>query len=265
MGSAADVDRAVSGSSPHWLPPKWAPHRPLTAAKVAPALAAGNTVVLKPSEAAPFTTRAPAEIIADAGLPAGAFNLVSGDGPVVGHRIAAHPDVGLVSFTGSTAAGVQVSIAAAESIIAATVERFEVGDPTAESTTHGPLVSELQRDRVVEHIRSGITEGAKLLVGGPEAPASLSRGYYVRPTVFTRWRPTPGSSARRSSARSWWSRCTRPSRRPWSWPTPPSTACPQASGRPNAPFGGYKRSGVGREYGRYGLEEFQEIKSSRLP
>jgi acyl-CoA reductase-like NAD-dependent aldehyde dehydrogenase len=104
-------------------------------------------VVLTPSEAAPLTTRAPAEIIADAGLPAGAFNLVSGDGPVVGHRIAAHPDVGLVSFTGSTAAGVQVSIAAAESIIAATVERFEVGDPTAESTNHGGREAARRRAR----------------------------------------------------------------------------------------------------------------------
>jgi acyl-CoA reductase-like NAD-dependent aldehyde dehydrogenase len=244
MGSAADVDRAVSGSSPHWLPPKWAPHRPLTAAKVAPALAAGNTVVLKPSEAAPLTTRAPAEIIADAGLPAGAFNLVSGDGPVVGHRIAAHPDVGLVSFTGSTAAGVQVSIAAAESIIAATVERFEVGDPTAESTNHGGREAARRRARgtgkpVAWLLRpaDGVHEVA------PDA--RIVREEVFGPVLVVQVYETVEKAVELANA-------TEHGLSAGVW-------------APERPFGGYKRSGVGREYGRYGPEEFQEIKSFRLP
>jgi acyl-CoA reductase-like NAD-dependent aldehyde dehydrogenase len=320
-----------------------------SAAKIAPALAAGNTVVYKPSEVAPLATWVLAEIIASAGLPAGAFNLVSGDGAVVGHRIAEHPGVDLVSFTGSTAAGVDVSHAAAESVkrvslelggkgpavllpgvalatavpqalaqaflnsgqtclaltrllvhssqidaaetvIGQTVDRYVVGDPTAECTTHGPLTSTVQRDRVLGYIHRGIAEGANLLVGGPETPTGLNVGFYVQPTVFTRVRPdsalvreeifgpvlvvqvyeTVDEAVELANGTDYGL-----SAGVWA----PDQESALAVGRriragqvqinngafnPNAPFGGYKRSGNGREYGHYGLEEFQEIKSFHL-
>jgi acyl-CoA reductase-like NAD-dependent aldehyde dehydrogenase len=320
-----------------------------TSAKVAPALAAGNTVVLKPSEVAPLTSWLLTEIIADAGLPAGVFNLVSGDGAVVGTRIAEHPDVDLVSFTGSTAAGVQVCHAAAasvkkvslelggkgpavllpgvdlrtavpqalteaflnsgqtckaltrllvgadqideaEEIITAAVAAFTVGDPTQESTQLGPVASRAQRDRVVDHIRSGVADGARLLVGGPEAPAGLERGFYVRPTVFTRVAPdlrivreeifgpvlvvqvyrTVDEAVALANA-------TEYGLSAGVWAPTQDEAIEvgrriragqvQINGgafNPNAPFGGYKRSGNGREYGRYGVAEFQEVKSFQL-
>ena len=320
-----------------------------SAAKVAPALAAGNTVVLKPSEVAPLTSWLLTEIIADAGLPAGAFNLVSGDGAVVGNRIAEHPDVDLVSFTGSTAAGVKVSHAAAasvkkvslelggkgpavllpgvdlttavpqalleaflnsgqtckaltrllvsadqideaEEIITGAVAAFTVGDPTQESTQLGPVASRAQRDRVVDHIRSGVADGARLLVGGAEAPAGLERGFYVRPTVFTRVAPdlrivgeeifgpvlviqvyrTVDEAVALANA-------TEYGLSAGVW-APTQDAAIEVGRRiragqvqinggafnPNAPFGGYKRSGNGREYGPHGLAEFQEVKSFQL-
>src|SRR3954453_19097284 len=212
--------------------------------KVAPALAAGCTVVLKPSEVTPLNAFILAEIIDDVGLPAGVFNLVSGTGPVVGEAIAAHPDVDMVSFTGSTRAGKRVGelaaqcvkpvalelggkspnviledanfeqavtdgvgkaflnsgqtcsaltrmlvprskLAEAEDIAVKAAETYTPGAPFDADTRLGPLVSEVQRERVRGYIQKGIDEGAKLLTGGAEAPDGLDKGYYVRPTVFS--------------------------------------------------------------------------------
>ena len=214
------------------------------AAKVAPALAVGCTVVLKPSEVAPLNAFILAEIIDEAGVPAGVFNLVTGTGPVVGEAIASHPGVDMVSFTGSTRAGRRVSELAsqnvkpvalelggkspnvilddadletavtdgvakcflnsgqtcsaltrmlvprerleeAEQIAAAVADAFTVGDPFGEETKLGPLVSDVQRERVRGYIRKGVEEGAKLVTGGAEAPDGLDRGYFVQPTVFS--------------------------------------------------------------------------------
>ena len=219
------------------------------AAKVAPALAAGCTVVLKPSEVAPLNAFILAEVIDAAGLPKGVFNLVTGYGPVAGEALARHPDVDMVSFTGSTRAGKRVSELAAQ-----TVKRvaLELGGKSASivlddadlaaavkgtvnacflnsgqtCTAHtrllvpesqvrrggqargrdrgelhrrrsvrqaaaklGPLTSAAQRERVRGYIQKGIAEGATLLLGGPEAPEGLDKGYYVKPTVFGRVDP----------------------------------------------------------------------------
>ncbi|MCZ2173428.1 MAG: aldehyde dehydrogenase family protein, partial [Burkholderiales bacterium] len=218
------------------------------AAKVAPALAAGCTVVLKPSEVAPLNAFILAEVIDAAGLPAGVFNLVTGTGPVVGEAMVTHPEVDMVSFTGSTRAGKRVSELASQTVKRVALElggksaavilddadfaaavrgtvnacflnsgqtctahtrmlvpesryaeaaklaveaaaKFTVGDPFAETSKLGPLISASQRDRVRDFIRKGIAEGAELLCGGPDAPAGLSKGYYVQPTVFGRVKP----------------------------------------------------------------------------
>src|SRR5881227_1964970 len=216
--------------------------------KVAPALAAGCTIVLKPSEVTPLNAFILAEIIDDIGLPAGVFNLVSGTGPVVGEAIAAHPDVDMVSFTGSTRAGKRVSelasvtvkrvalelggkspnvilddadlskavtagvgaaflnsgqtcsaltrmlvprskLAEAEQIAVKTAEAYTPGDPFADGSRLGPLVSAVQLERVRGYIQKGLDEGAKLLTGGLDKPEGLDKGYFVRPTVFSEVRP----------------------------------------------------------------------------
>ncbi len=319
-------------------------------AKVAPALAAGCTVVLKPSEIAPLTAFMLAEIVDGVGLPAGVFNLVCGTGPVVGEALAAHADIDMISFTGSTRAGRRVSELAAATVkrvalelggksaavilddadfakaIRATINAcflnsgqtctahtrllvpaaryaeaaalaveaargFTLGDPLAADTKLGPLISDTQRERVRGYIRKGVAEGAELLLGGPEAPADFPKGYYVRPTVFGRVKPdmtiaqeeifgpvisiltyTDEDDAARIAngtiyglAGAVWSqdaaRAQRMARR-------------MRTGRVDinggafnmlAPFGGYKQSGHGRELGRYGLEEFLELKSLQLP
>jgi len=211
--------------------------------KVAPAIAAGCTMVLKPSEIAPLSGLIFAEIMHYAGTPKGVFNLVNGDGPNVGQAIAAHPGVDMVSFTGSTRAGVIVAKAAADTvkrvaqelggksaniilpdadleaavtagvvgcfansgqscdaptrmfvsagqheqaleIAKAAADKHKVGDPLAEDTVLGPLVSQLQWDKVQRLIKSGIDEGATLVAGGLGRPHGLERGYYAKPTVF---------------------------------------------------------------------------------
>jgi len=319
------------------------------AAKVAPALAAGCTVVLKPSEIAPLNAFILAEIIASVGLPKGVFNLVTGFGPVVGEAMAKHPDVDMVSFTGSTRAGKRVSEVAAQTvkrvalelggksasivlddadlasavkgtlsacflnsgqtcsahtrmlvpesryreaaeIAAAEAEKFTVGDPFSETSRLGPLVSAAQRERVRGYIRKGIEEGAELLTGGPEAPEGLPKGYYVRPTVFGRVDPksTIGQeeifgpvlsiilykdeedAVRIANDTLYglgggvWSqdeaRAIRVARRL-------RTGQVDINGGPFnmlAPFGGFKQSGHGREFGKYGFEEFLELKSLQL-
>ena len=214
------------------------------ACKVAPAIAAGCTMVLKPSEIAPISAYILAEIIAESGLPAGVFNLVNGDGPTVGAAISSHPGIDLVSFTGSTRAGKEVAKAAADGIkrvtqelggksaniilsdvpdfakavsggvagcfgnsgqscnaptrmlipksrmdeaievAKATAAKSTVGDPLSETTRLGPVVSELQFNKIQALIEAGIKEGADLVAGGPSRPDGLEKGYFIRPTVF---------------------------------------------------------------------------------
>jgi len=315
-------------------------------AKVAPALAAGCTVVLKPSEVAPLTAYVLAEIVDEVGLPPGVFNLVSGYGPVVGEAIAAHPDVDMISFTGSTRAGRRVSEVAAQTVkrvslelggksanvilddadfekavasgvgncyfnsgqtcsaltrmlvpgfrhdeavaIAKRVaESFTVGDPREGKFKLGPLVSATQRERVVGYIKTGIEEGATLVTGGVEKPEGLDHGFFVRPTVFANvdnsmtiareeiFGPVlsiipyddeedairiANDTVYGLSGAVWSAdpeRARRVARRL-------RTGQVEINGgkfNPLAPFGGYKQSGHGRELGKYGLEEFLEVKA----
>ncbi len=212
------------------------------ACKVAPALATGCTMVLKPSEVAPFSGYIFAEILHAAGVPAGVFNLINGDGPTVGAAISSHPEVDMVSFTGSTRAGIEVARAAAPTvkrvhqelggkspniiledadfaravtggvssvmmnsgqscnaptrmlvpagkmeevigIAKAAAEGFNVGDP-AGNAKMGPVVSEVQWNKIQGLIQKGVDEGATLVTGGPGRPEGLDKGYYVKPTVF---------------------------------------------------------------------------------
>ena len=319
------------------------------AAKVAPALAAGCTVVLKPSEVAPLNAFVLAEIFAQVGLPAGVFNLVTGFGPVVGEAIAAHPDVDMVSFTGSTRAGRRVSevasatvkrvalelggksanvilddadlaqavpdgvrkcyinsgqtcsaltrmlvprdrLAEVEELATVAAESFTPGDPFDAGTRLGPLVSAVQRDRVRNYIDKGIGEGARLLTGGVEAPDGLGTGFFVRPTVFSSVTPEMtiardeifgpvlaiipydsedeaveiANDTQYGLAGGVWSadpeRAKAVARRL-------RTGQVEVNGggfNPMAPFGGYKQSGNGREFGSFGLEEFLEVKSLQL-
>ena len=211
--------------------------------KVAPALAAGCSMVLKPSEIAPLSAYLFAQILDEAAVPPGVFNLVNGDGPTAGAAIASHPDVAMVSFTGSTRAGVAVAVAAAptvkrvtqelggksaniilddadfekavkqgaqecfrntgqscnaptrmlvprwkmaEAVVAAKLaaEATKVGDPFIDGTSIGPLASKSQFDKVQGLIHKGIEDGAKLIAGGLGRPDGLTKGYFVKPTVF---------------------------------------------------------------------------------
>lgn len=315
-------------------------------AKVAPALAAGCTIVLKPSELSPLSALLFAQAIHDAGLPAGVFNLVNGTGPEVGEAMAAHPDVDMISITGSNRAGVLVAQAAAptvkrvtqelggkspnvllpdadlarvvplgvmtafrnvgqscsaptrmlvprsrldgvERLAAATADAIVVGDPGEEGTTLGPLANRAQFDRVQEMIRAGIDEGAKLLCGGPGRPQGLAHGFFARPTIFSEVTTSmriaqeeifgpvlciipydsvdeaveiandtlyglgghvQGTDVAQARAVALRIRTGQVLINHPAWD-------------PNAPFGGYKRSGNGREYGEHGLSEFLETKS----
>jgi betaine-aldehyde dehydrogenase len=318
-------------------------------AKLAPALAAGCTLVLKPSELAPLSAFILAEIVEGIGLPAGVFNLVSGSGAVVGEALASHPEVDMISFTGSTRAGQRVAELAARTVkrvalelggksasiiledadlaaavkatvnscflnsgqtctaltrmlapesryreaadLAVTIARgFSVGDPFAGETRLGPLISAPQRERVRAYIRKGQEEGAELLLGGPESPVGLVNGYFVQPTIFGRVSPRmtisreeifgPVLSIISYRDEEEAVRITNDS--PYGlagavWSASPERAQRIArriragqidvnGGRFNllAPFGGFKQSGYGRELGKYGLEEFLEIKSLQL-
>jgi aldehyde dehydrogenase (NAD+) len=318
-------------------------------AKVAAALAAGCTVVLKPSEVAPLSAFVLAEVFEQVGLPAGVFNLVTGFGPVVGEALADHADVDMVSFTGSTAAGKRVQAVGAGTVKRVALElggksafvvlddadlakavkvglancfinggqtctawtrmlvpadryeqvldllrdaagRYTVGEPTAEGTKVGPLASADQLGKVVGFIEAAIADGATVVVGGPERPEGMERGYYVKPTVLAGVRPgsrveqeevfgpvlavlpyqsedeavaiangTPyGLSGGVFSGDQ--ERAVRVARRL-------RTGMVDVNGgrfNPLAPFGGYKQSGNGRELGTYGLEDFLEVKSLQL-
>ena len=316
------------------------------AVKVAPALAAGCTMVLKPSEIAPFDAMIFAEILHEAGVPAGVFNLVNGDGPTVGSALSGHPDITMVSFTGSTRAGVAVAQNAAVSvkrvaqelggksanillddadfgkavqsgtsicfnntgqscnaptrmlvpkdrleeataIAVATANATVVGDPQDESTHLGPVISQLQWDKVQALIQKGIDEGASLVAGGTGKPDGLETGYYVKPTVFSNVNndmtiareevfgpvlsiipyeneddavrianDTPyGLSGYVTSDNLERARAVAARLRTG------MVHINSASLDAMAPFGGYKHSGNGREWGAHGLEEFLEVKS----
>jgi len=316
------------------------------ACKVAPAIAAGCTMVLKPSEVAPYNAILFAEILDAAGVPAGVFNLVNGDGPVVGATLSAHPDVDMMSFTGSTRAGVEVAKNAAPTVkrvaqelggksaniilddadfgkaisrdvfglvtnsgqscnaptrmlvpmsrmdeaaavAKAAAEQVKVGDPNAEGTMIGPVVSEVQYNKIQALIQAGIDEGARLETGGTGRPDGLNAGFYIKPTVFSHvtndmtiaqeeiFGPVLtmigyeddedairiandtvyGLSGYISSENT--DRAKNIARKI-------RTGNIHLNGAPtdqNAPFGGYKQSGNGREWGRYGLEEFLETKA----
>jgi aldehyde dehydrogenase (NAD+) len=319
------------------------------AAKVAPAMAVGCTVVLKPSQVAPLNAALLADVIDDVGLPAGVFNLVTGRGSVIGEALALHPDVDMISFTGSTAAGRRVSEAAAatikrvalelggkspnvlledadlesaikdgvskcflnsgqtcsaltrmlvprsrlgeaEQIAKAVAEQFKPGDPFEPDTTLGPLVSAEQLQQVRDYIRMGCEEGAKLLTGGADAPEGLDSGYFVAPTVFSEVTPRMtiaqeeifgpvlvlmpyedeedavriANDSLYGLAGGVWSDDEERAKRVALRIRTGQVEINGGAFNPFAPFGGYKQSGYGRELGRFGLEEFLQVKALQL-
>jgi aldehyde dehydrogenase (NAD+) len=320
------------------------------ACKVAPALAAGCAMVLKPSEIAPISAHIFAEIMDEAGVPKGVFNLVDGLGPEVGEAMSLHKNIDMMSFTGSTRAGIEVTRAAAgtvkrvalelggksaniilddadlekavghgvkmcmgntgqscnaptrmlvprammdrvATIAAEAARRVIVGDPTADGTTMGPVVSDQQWNKIQKLIQAGIDEGATLVAGGTGRPEGLNAGAYVRPTIFTNVsndmviareeifgpvlsilpyddedqavaiaNDTPyGLSGRVFGSNE---------DRAWGIARRLRTGMVHingADGNLNAPFGGYKQSGNGREWGEAGLEDFLETKAVMVP
>ncbi|EHR53589.1 NAD-dependent aldehyde dehydrogenase [Saccharomonospora marina XMU15] len=317
--------------------------------KLAPALAAGCTVVIKPSEVAPLVVQQLFDAIHEAGLPAGVVNLVHGEGPVVGEALATHPDVDHVSFTGSVRAGSRVAELAARTIKKVTLELggksanvvlddadlktavkvgvanaflnggqtctawtrllvpqdrqaeaaelaaefaagFKPGDPLVAGTKLGPLVSSAQRERVRGFIDKGIQEGARLVTGGSEPPADLARGYFVAATVFADVDPDStiaqeeifgpvlsvipfrdtddalriANNSRYGLHGAVWSADTD---RALAFARQVRTGQIDVNGgayNPLAPFGGYKQSGIGREMGQLGMDEYLEVKSIQL-
>jgi aldehyde dehydrogenase (NAD+) len=316
------------------------------ACKVAPALAAGCTMILKPSEYTPSSALIFTEILHEAGVPKGVFNLINGLGPEVGAAMSEHPDIDMMSFTGSTRAGVDVvkraavtvkrvtqelggkspnviledadlaravaggtthcfnnsgqscnaptrmlvplqRMAEATAIAKAVADKTKVGDPKDATTNLGPVVNRAQWDKIQALIKKGIDEGAQLAAGGLGLPDGLNKGYYVRPTVFSHVtndmaiareeifgpvlsiigykdeddavriaNDTPyGLAGYVSSATA--ERARHVARRL-------RAGNINLNGAPNergAPFGGYKHSGNGREWGRFGLEEYLEVKA----
>ena len=317
--------------------------------KVAPAIAAGCTVVVKPSEIVPLNAFVLAEICEAVGLPDGVFNLVTGTGPVVGEAIVSHPETDMISFTGSTRAGRRVSelaaagvkpvalelggksplvilddadleqavtdgvakcflnsgqtcsaltrmlvpreqLEAAERIAAVVAEAFAAGDPLADGSAMGPLVSKAQRGRVRAYIEKGTEEGAKLVTGGAEPPEGLDTGWFVQPTVFSRvssdmtiaqeeiFGPVLSimpyedeeDAVRIANdtiyglAGGVWSADEERAKKVAARIRTGQVEINGGAFNPLAPFGGYKQSGHGRELGRYGLEEFLVAKSLQL-
>ena len=313
--------------------------------KVAPAIAAGCTMVLKPSEVAPNNAVLFAEVMHDAGVPAGVFNLVDGDGPTVGAALSSHPQIDMMSFTGSTRAGVEVAKAAAATvkrvsqelggksaniilddadmakaisrdvfglcmnsgqscnaptrmlvpnarmdeaaaIAKAAAQNVTVGDPKAEGVTIGPVVSAVQYDKIQGLIQKGIDEGATLQAGGTGRPDGLNAGYYVKPTVFSHvtndmtiaqeeiFGPVlsligyeDDADAVRIANETLYGLSgyiSGSDERAKNVARQIRTGNVHLNGAPvnnEAPFGGYKQSGNGREWGQFGLEEFLEVKA----
>jgi aldehyde dehydrogenase (NAD+) len=316
------------------------------AVKVAPALAAGCTMVLKPSEIAPFDAMIFAEVLDEAGVPPGVFNLINGDGPGVGTALSGHPDIAMVSFTGSTRAGVMVAQNAAptvkrvaqelggksanillddadfeKAVASGASDMFEntgqscdapsrmlvpkdrmdeaaaiaakvaaetvVGNPREEGVAVGPVVSDMQWNKIQDLIQKGIDEGATLAAGGTGKPDGLDTGYFVKPTVFANVsnemtiareevfgpvlsiipyededdavriaNDTPyGLSGYVSSSDL--DRARRVASRMRTGMVHINGAWLESL----APFGGYKQSGNGREWGAHGIDEFLELKS----
>ena len=318
--------------------------------KVIPALATGCTCVLKPSEFTPLNAMLYAEMIHEAGFPAGSFNLIQGAGPVAGASMSRHPDIAMMSFTGSTRAGKAITKDASETIKRVTLElggkspnivfddvdiedritfsvldvfnntgqtcdaptrmlvqrsiyddavkvakrvgdAASVGDPTVEGNHIGPLVSHIQYDRVQTLIQAGIDEGAKLLVGGVGKPDGINKGYFTKPTIFCDVNngmriareeifgpvvvmipfdteedaikianDTPyGLAAYIQTPDA--AKADRVARKLRAGMVRINGAFPRAG----SPFGGYKQSGIGREGGMFGLEDFMEIKMLHKP
>jgi aldehyde dehydrogenase (NAD+) len=316
------------------------------AAKVVPALAAGCTMVLKPSEYSPFSAIIWAKVMHEAGVPAGVFNLINGDGTGVGAPLSSHRDVDMVSFTGSTRAGSEVArnaaasvkrvhqelggkspnvllddadferavtksvlhvfqnsgqscnaptrmlvpaakLADVEAIAKRVAESVVTGDPTSEKTNLGPVVSKLQFERVEGYIAKGIAEGAKVVIGGSGRPDGLTKGYFVKPTIFSNVRNDmtiareeifgpvlcilPYDSEEQAVqiandtpyglAAYVWSKDNLHARRIGGQIRAGQVTLNGASGNMNTPFGGFKMSGNGREWGEFGLRDFLEVKA----
>jgi aldehyde dehydrogenase (NAD+) len=316
------------------------------ACKVVPALAAGCTMVLKPSEVAPLSALVFAQVLHEAEVPAGVFNLVNGDGPGVGAALAAHRGVDMVSFTGSTRGGTQVAIAAAPTVKRVTQElggksanivlrgadleaavthgvklcfnnsgqscnaptrlfvprereaeavaiatrvaaALVIGAPSDERTTHGPVANRAQFERVQAMLEAGVAEGAKLAFGGPGRPAGHARGFFVQPTLFHGVRndmriareeifgpvlamipyDSEGDALAMANDSEYGLSAYVYGESPEAARTVARrlrSGMVHINGAPaqrSAPFGGYKRSGNGREWGRHGFEEYLELKS----
>jgi aldehyde dehydrogenase (NAD+) len=316
------------------------------AAKVVPALAAGCTMVLKPSEYSPFSAIIWAKVMHEAGVPAGVFNLINGDGNGVGAPLSSHREVDMVSFTGSTRAGSEVArnaaasvkrvhqelggkspnvllddadferavtksvlhvfqnsgqscnaptrmlvpkakLAEVEAIAKRVAESVVTGDPTSEKTNLGPVVSKLQFERVEGYIAKGIAEGAKVVIGGSGRPDGLTKGYFVKPTIFSNVRNDmtiareeifgpvlcilPYDSEEQAVqiandtpyglAAYVWSKDNLHARRIGGQIRAGQVTLNGASGNMNTPFGGFKMSGNGREWGEFGLRDFLEVKA----
>ena len=316
------------------------------AAKVVPALAAGCTMVLKPSEYSPFSAVIWAKVMHEAGVPAGVFNLINGDGPNVGAPLSSHREVDMVSFTGSTRAGTEVAknaaasvkrvhqelggkspnvllddadferavkqsvlhvfqnsgqscnaptrmlvpaakLAEVEAIAKRVAESVITGDPASEKTNLGPVVSKVQFDRVEGYIAKGIAEGAKVVIGGSGRPDGLTKGYFVKPTIFSNVRNDmtiareeifgpvlcilPYESEEQAVqiandtpyglAAYVWSQDNLRARRVGGRIRAGQVTLNGASGSMNTPFGGFKMSGNGREWGEFGLRDFLEVKA----
>lgn len=317
--------------------------------KIVPAIAAGCTVVLKPSEIAPQSAYILAEILDGTDLPKGVFNLVCGLGETVGDTLIHHPDVRMVSFTGSTRTGSLIAHAAAEDfkrfalemggksasvvlpdadlaaavkgtvnncllnsgqtctaltrllvpadrhdeaceLAAAAVAKMTPGNPLEETTRLGPLASAQQRDKVIDYINMGIEEGATLVAGGPDAPDGFEHGYFVQATVFGNVKPdsrlaqeeifgpvlsiipyTDEAEAIRIAngtvyglSGAVWSADQDNAKRVAGKLRTGQVFVNGGAFNPLAPFGGFGHSGIGREFGKWGLEEFLEVRSLQL-
>jgi aldehyde dehydrogenase (NAD+) len=314
--------------------------------KVAPALAAGCTMILKPSEFTPSSASIFAEILHEAGVPKGVFNLINGLGPEVGAAMSEHPDIDMISFTGSTRAGIDVAKRAAPTVkrvsqelggkspniilegadlakavtsgvtlmfsnsgqscnapsrmivplskmkeVAAiakgVAEKTRAADPRAEGTTIGPVVNRGQWDKIQKLIQTGIDEGATLVAGGLGLPEGLNKGFYVRPTIFAdvsndmtiAREEVFGPVLTILGAKDEADAVRIANDTPYGlagYVSGPSVEIARSVGRKlragtvnlqgasydrTAPFGGYKQSGNGREWGKYGLEEYLEAKA----